>query len=104
MSLLLTLLLCILNGNFSWFQEINRVLRMGGRYICISLLQSHILKKLLDYFPKEGWMFRICRCFDAELSRSQESNVPNFPIFAVVCFKCKKMANAPPVSFTWNII
>lgn len=32
------------------FSEIERVLRKGGRYLCISLLQEHILNKILDYF------------------------------------------------------
>ena len=37
----------------SMFAEIGRVLKVGGRYICISLAQEHILDKVLDYFPKE---------------------------------------------------
>ena len=35
------------------FSEIGRVLKLGGRYICISLSQNHILNKVLEYFPKE---------------------------------------------------
>jgi ubiquinone/menaquinone biosynthesis C-methylase UbiE len=33
------------------FTEIGRVLKLGGRYICISLMQDHILNKVLQYFP-----------------------------------------------------
>lgn len=33
------------------FTEIGRVLKFGGRYICISLMQDHILNKVLQYFP-----------------------------------------------------
>ena len=32
------------------FSEIDRVLKLGGRYICISLLQPHILQHLVDFF------------------------------------------------------
>lgn len=32
------------------FSEIERVLRNGGRYLCFSLLQEHVLHKLLDWF------------------------------------------------------
>lgn len=34
------------------FREIGRVLRQGGRYVCVSLLQDHILRKVLEYFPE----------------------------------------------------
>ena len=34
------------------FTEISRVLRLGGRYICISLLQEHIINKVLQYFTE----------------------------------------------------
>ena len=36
------------------FGEISRVLRLGGRYICVSLAQEHILKKVLQYFPDQS--------------------------------------------------
>ena len=32
------------------FGEIDRVLRIGGRYVCISLAQEHILNKITQYF------------------------------------------------------
>lgn len=35
------------------FSEICRVLKPCGRYICVSLAQEHILKKVLDYFPEQ---------------------------------------------------
>ena len=34
------------------FEEIDRVLRVGGRYICISLAQDHIIKKVLNHFSQ----------------------------------------------------
>jgi ubiquinone/menaquinone biosynthesis C-methylase UbiE len=34
------------------FSEIGRVLKQGGRYIIVTLLQEQILKKILSYFPE----------------------------------------------------
>ena len=31
--------------------EVSRVLRVGGRYVCVSLAQQHILQKVLEFFP-----------------------------------------------------
>ncbi|KAF5294177.1 hypothetical protein FQR65_LT10888 [Abscondita terminalis] len=69
-----------------YFKEITRVLRTGGRYICVSLLQKHILDFILDYFPANNWLFRVVRCLDAEKS----SNENSLPVFMIVCtkFKC----------------
>ncbi|XP_076661380.1 eEF1A lysine and N-terminal methyltransferase homolog isoform X1 [Halictus rubicundus] len=69
-----------------YFKEITRVLRNGGRYICISLLQEHILTELLSYFPTAGFMFRIIRCYEAEAkARIEEGS--SIPVFAVVATK-----------------
>ena len=35
------------------FNEIDRVLKPMGRYLCISLLQEHILNKVLEFFPEK---------------------------------------------------
>ena len=40
------------------FAEIERVLKIAGRYLCISLAQEHILKKLLEKF-EVGWLVRV---------------------------------------------
>lgn len=34
------------------FSEIDRVLKVGGRYVCISLLQPHILQLLVQSFSE----------------------------------------------------
>ncbi|CAL1687145.1 unnamed protein product [Lasius platythorax] len=69
-----------------YFKEITRVLRNGGRYICISLLQEHILRKLLSYFPASGFMFRISRCHEAESkARLEEGSL--VPIFVIIATK-----------------
>ena len=35
------------------FDEIVRVLRVGGRYVCVSLAQGHILAAILRYFTAQ---------------------------------------------------
>lgn len=71
-----------------YFEEIKRVLKFGGRYICISLLQEHILRKLLHSFCDGSWMFRVVRCHDAE-EKNTESDGRTFPVFVVVATKFK---------------
>nr|SVE75013.1 EOG090X02SD [Daphnia dolichocephala] len=88
------------------FKEIDRVLKIGGRYICISLLQEHILHCLISYFKNLGWMIRVCRCEEAErqedptdLKQNKQSGSSRFPfpVFAVVCTKFKKMERMTPL-------
>ncbi|XP_057661192.1 eEF1A lysine and N-terminal methyltransferase homolog [Diorhabda carinulata] len=73
-----------------YFDEISRVLKIGGRYICISLLQEHILQFLLKYFPLNNFMFRIVRCFEAEIKAADNGQNP-IPVFIVVCTKFKTL-------------
>ncbi|XP_015429310.1 PREDICTED: methyltransferase-like protein 13 [Dufourea novaeangliae] len=76
-----------------YFKEITRVLRNGGRYICISLLQEHILRELLSYFPSVGFMFRIIRCHEAEAkARVEEGSL--IPVFVVVATKFTNLSQA----------
>lgn len=74
-----------------YFAEIKRVLKLGGRYLCISLLQSHILKKLLDSFGDRSWMFRVVRCTEAEERTAQDGDGTTMPVFAVIATKFKEM-------------
>lgn len=67
--------------------EVGRVLQVGGRYLCISLAQAHILKKAVGHFSREGWMVRV-----HEVASSQEQVFeaePRFslPVFAFVMTK-----------------
>ncbi|CAG9826229.1 unnamed protein product [Diabrotica balteata] len=73
-----------------YFNEISRVLRVGGRYICVSLLQEHILKYALEYFPSNNFMFRIVRCFEAE-RKAIENGENSLPVFILVCTKFKAL-------------
>ena len=77
-------------------EKVDRTLRLGGRYVCISLLQPHILEFVVDSFARDrGWPVRIVRCKEAEEGRPPEDRT--FPVFAVVATKFKRMENAIPV-------
>ena len=77
------------------FAEIERLLKLGGRYICISLLQPHILNHIVTWFADRGWPLRILRCTDVELAKAPEDRI--FPVFAIVATKFRKMNNATPI-------
>lgn len=66
------------------FGEISRVLKAGGRYICFTLAQEHILKMLLDYFQKLNWFIRVHKL---DISRSNKSPLP---VFAFVLTKTRQ--------------
>ncbi|XP_023224128.1 methyltransferase-like protein 13 [Centruroides sculpturatus] len=71
------------------FSEIKRVLRPCGRYICVSLLQDFILKKMLNWFTNEGWMIRIHKCTEIERDPEEPNSAYAFPTFFVICTKMK---------------
>lgn len=75
-----------------YWSEIDRVLRIGGRYVIISLLQEHIIKALLQRFPPNNWMFRVVRCVDVEhRSAEDQTNSVQMPVFMVVATKMKML-------------
>lgn len=75
-----------------YFSEIARVLRVGGRYVCISLLQEHILKEVLAFFPENEFFLRVVRCVEAEQKTAESSNDgTSMPVFVVVATKFKKL-------------
>lgn len=76
----------------AYLSEISRVLRIGGRYVCISLLQEHIVQQLIDYFPRNHFMFRVIRCPEAE-AKTAESSMDGtaMPVFIVVATKFLKL-------------
>lgn len=71
-----------------FFGEIYRVLKDDGKYICVTLLQEHILKKMLQYFSSNNWAVKLIRCHEAE-SKNTETNDNALPVFMVVCSKNK---------------
>lgn len=74
-----------------YFGEVKRVLKLGGRFVCISLLQSHILAKLLKVFCDKSWMLRVVRCHEAEQKNAETGDGTTLPVFVVVATKFKEM-------------
>ncbi|XP_058890150.1 eEF1A lysine and N-terminal methyltransferase-like [Acipenser ruthenus] len=60
--------------------EVGRVLRVGGRYVCVTLAQEHVLRAAVDHFSGEGWAVRVHRV------EGQEGGFC-LPVFVLVCTK-----------------
>lgn len=71
------------------FSEINRIIKPNGKYVCVSLLQEHILRRLLSYFVENKWNIIIERCLEAE-QKSVDKGEIGMPTFVIVCNKTKK--------------
>ena len=74
----------VIDDVMQMFKEVSRVLRVGGRYICITLAQNHILDKLVDHFTK-GWFIRVHRI----MAISTDKQTSPLPVFAFVFTKTK---------------
>lgn len=54
------------------FAEISRVLKFGGRYLCLTLAQDFIAEELVNWFYQDkGWILRIQRVFDMEQGEAE---------------------------------
>ncbi|KAL7292719.1 hypothetical protein TKK_0013842 [Trichogramma kaykai] len=72
-----------------YIEEIKSVLKSNGRYICISLLQEHILKTVITNLS-QSCAIRIIRCHDVE-SKALDQNESSIPVFMVVATKFSKL-------------
>ncbi|XP_009570537.1 PREDICTED: methyltransferase-like protein 13, partial [Fulmarus glacialis] len=68
------------------FAEISRVLQVGGRYLCVSLAQAHVLKKAVEYFSQEGWVVRV-----HQVAGSGDKQQFVLPVFVYVMTKFRKI-------------
>ncbi|XP_040421069.1 eEF1A lysine and N-terminal methyltransferase [Cygnus olor] len=68
------------------FAEVSRVLQIGGRYLCVSLAQAHVLKKAVEYFSQEGWVVRV-----HEVAGSGDKQQFVLPVFVYVMTKFRKI-------------
>lgn len=69
------------------FAEIGRVLQFGGRYLCVSLAQAHVLKAAVDYFSQEGWMVRVHQVPGQKTDASEQEFA--LPVFVYVMTKIR---------------
>ncbi|NWY53876.1 MET13 protein, partial [Chionis minor] len=73
------------------FAEISRVLQVGGRYLCVSLAQAHVLKKVVEYFSQEGWVVRV-----HQVAGSGDKQQFVLPVFVYVMTKFRKVPGSAP--------
>ncbi|KAM6305409.1 eEF1A lysine and N-terminal methyltransferase isoform 2-T2 [Aegotheles albertisi] len=73
------------------FAEISRVLQVGGRYLCVSLAQAHVLKKAVEYFSQEGWVVRV-----HQVTSSGDEQQFVLPVFVYVMTKFRKIPGSAP--------
>ena len=66
------------------FEAVQRLLKVGGRYICFSLATTDVLDKLLVYFSS-GWFFRV-HMLNTELL---DGKLVSFPLFCFILTKTK---------------
>uniref|UniRef100_A0A0B6ZBE2 Methyltransferase domain-containing protein n=1 Tax=Arion vulgaris TaxID=1028688 RepID=A0A0B6ZBE2_9EUPU len=85
----------VVNNVKAMFAQVTRCLRLGGRYIVISLLQDHVQKVLLNHFTQLGWPIRIHRIY-TDHEESDHSSL-SMPVFAVVITKFKSLPNMPQI-------
>ncbi|XP_069087543.1 eEF1A lysine and N-terminal methyltransferase isoform X2 [Pleurodeles waltl] len=73
------------------FAEVSRVLQVGGRYLCVSLAQDHILRKVVGHFTKEGWMVRVHQIDNGDRELTSPETQFVMPVFVFVMTKFKKL-------------
>ncbi|XP_064138998.1 eEF1A lysine and N-terminal methyltransferase isoform X2 [Loxodonta africana] len=67
--------------------EVGRVLQVGGRYLCISLAQAHVLKKAVGHFAGEGWMVRVHQVANSQDQVLEAEHRFSLPVFAFIMTK-----------------
>ncbi|KAM4861394.1 eEF1A lysine and N-terminal methyltransferase isoform 2-T2 [Thomomys bottae] len=67
--------------------EVGRVLQVGGRYLCVSLAQAHILKKAVGHFSREGWMVRVHQVAHSRDQVLEAEPQFSLPVFAFIMTK-----------------
>ncbi|NIG58017.1 methyltransferase-like protein 13 [Pontoporia blainvillei] len=67
--------------------EVGRVLQVGGRYLCISLAQAHVLKKAVGHFSREGWMMRVHQVANSQDQLLEAEPRFSLPVFAFIMTK-----------------
>lgn len=76
------------------FKEIKRVLKVSGRYICITLAQVHVLKQLLLFF-QTGWLIRVHK---VKLDVPDDGGMGGaLPVFVFVFTKMVQREDLPPM-------
>ncbi|XP_053345325.1 eEF1A lysine and N-terminal methyltransferase isoform X2 [Clarias gariepinus] len=68
--------------------EAARVLAVGGRYVCVTLAQEHVIKLAVEHFAEAGFAIRI-HCLSQQDTDSESSSFA-LPVFVLVCTKFRQ--------------
>ncbi|XP_007525255.1 eEF1A lysine and N-terminal methyltransferase isoform X1 [Erinaceus europaeus] len=71
--------------------EVDRVLKVGGRYLCISLAQEHVLKTVVKRFSQEGWMVRVHQVAGSRNLASEAESHFSMPVFVFIMTKLRQI-------------
>ena len=66
-----------------------------NRYVCVTLLQPHILTSIVPWFSSRGWPVRVIRCPEADINKAAQDR--GLPVFVLVATKFKQNNNMRPV-------
>ncbi|XP_028817963.1 eEF1A lysine and N-terminal methyltransferase isoform X1 [Denticeps clupeoides] len=69
--------------------EVGRVLAVGGRYVCVSLAQEHVVRLAVEHFSAARWAVRL-HCLST--LETPESSGPGLPVFVLICTKFRQPA------------
>ncbi|XP_008275658.1 eEF1A lysine and N-terminal methyltransferase [Stegastes partitus] len=72
--------------------EVGRVLKVGGRYVCVTLAQESVIKLAVDHFVQLGWAVRL-HCLQEETGPHEDSFA--LPVFVLVCTKFRQPMPMP---------
>ena len=70
------------------FNEISRVTKVGGRYLCVSLAQPHIINEVLDFFS-DCWFVKAHK-LEINSNTIEEGLGAKLPIFVLVLTKARE--------------
>lgn len=86
------------------FSEVNRVLKVGGRYICICMMiHEYILTELLTWFG-EGWVIRLHKIDSDQVRGHGSSGIgSHVPVFIFVFTKMVTIPGRPPVKVSYTV-
>ncbi|MEQ2257873.1 eEF1A lysine and N-terminal methyltransferase [Xenotaenia resolanae] len=73
--------------------EVSRVLRVGGRYVCVTLAQESVIKLAVDHFVQLGCAVRL-HCLQEERGKEEEDTFA-LPVFVLICTKFRQPMPTP---------
>ncbi|XP_042562006.1 eEF1A lysine and N-terminal methyltransferase [Clupea harengus] len=69
--------------------EVSRVMAVGGRYVCVTLAQEHVVRLAVEHFSSAGWAIRL-HCMTKEEDQDSDSTTFALPVFVLVCTKFRQ--------------